>query len=77
VFYSFFLFRIPQSIREALAAINYPNAKALAAAADCIWDLRQTSPPTQDRSRSPHGGSRNSRRDNHRRSPSRRHRSRA
>jgi hypothetical protein len=46
LFYSFFLFRMPQSIREALTATNYPNARALAAAAaDRIWDLRQTSPP--------------------------------
>jgi hypothetical protein len=70
---------MPQSIREALAATDYPNARALAAAADRIWDLRQTTPPavaaaapTRDQSRSPHGGNRNSRRDNHRRSPSRR-----
>jgi hypothetical protein len=60
LFYSFFLFRMPQSIREVLAATDYPNARALAAAADRIWDLRQTTPaavaaaaPTRDRSRSP------------------------
>jgi hypothetical protein len=69
---------MPQSIREALAATDYPNARALDAA-DRIWDLRQTTPPavaasTGDRSRSPHGGNRNSRRDNHHRSPSRRRR---
>jgi hypothetical protein len=80
LFYSFFLFRMPQSIREALAATDYPNARALDAA-DRIWDLRQTTPPavaasTGDRSRSPHSGNRNSRRDNHRRSPSRRRRGR-
>jgi hypothetical protein len=67
--------------RETLAATDYPNARALAAAADRIWDLHQTAPPavaaaapTRDRSRSPHGGNRNSRRDSHRRSPSRRRR---
>ncbi len=84
LFYSFFLFRMPQSIREALAATDYPNARALAAAADRIWDLRQTAPPavtaaapTRDQSRSPHGGNRNSRRDSQCRSPSRRRRGRA
>ncbi len=81
LFYSFFLFRMPQSIREALAATDYPNARALAAAADRIWDLRQTTPPavaaaapTRDRSMPPHGGNRNSRRNNHCHSPSRRSR---
>jgi hypothetical protein len=81
LFYSFFLFRMPQSIREALAATDYPNARALAA--NRIWDLRQTMPPavaaaapTRDRSRSPHGVNRNSHHDNHRRSPSRRRRGR-
>jgi hypothetical protein len=44
LFYSFFLFRMLKSIREALAATYYPNARALAAAADRIWDLRQTTP---------------------------------
>jgi hypothetical protein len=84
LFYSFFLFRMPQSIREAMAATNYPNARALTAAADRIWDLRQTAPPavaaaapTWDRSWSPHSGYGNSRRDSHRRSPSCRHRGRA
>jgi hypothetical protein len=84
LFYSFFLFRMPQSIREALAATDYPDARSMAAAADRIWDLRQTAPPavaaaapTRDRSQSPHSGGRNSRRDNHRRSPSRRRRGRA
>jgi hypothetical protein len=76
--YSFFLFRMSQSIREVLAATNYPNARALATA-DRIWDLRQTAPPavaaaapTWDRSWSPHGGNRNTRRDSHSCSPSRR-----
>ncbi|MFN9944141.1 MAG: hypothetical protein ACK56I_32200, partial [bacterium] len=59
---------MPQSIMEVLAATNYPNAWDLAAAADRVWDLRQTTPlavaaaaPTRVRSRSPHGGNRNSR----------------
>jgi hypothetical protein len=41
LFYSFFLFTMPQSqsIREALAATDYMDARSMAAADDCIWDL--------------------------------------
>jgi hypothetical protein len=84
LFYSFFLFRMPQSISKALASTDYPNARAIAATADRIWDLRQTAPlavaaaaPTRDWSRYPHGGNRNSRQDSQRCSPFRRRRSRA
>ncbi len=42
LFYSFFLFRRPQSIREALAATDYPNASAVA---DRIWNLRRQLTP--------------------------------
>jgi hypothetical protein len=46
LFYSFFLFRMPQSIREALAATDYPNARALAAAPSgtCGRPRRRPSP---------------------------------
>ncbi len=77
LFYSFFLFRMPQSIREALAATDYMYPRSMAAATDCIWNLRQTAPPavataapTRDRSQSPYNGSRNSRRDLRHQSPS-------
>jgi hypothetical protein len=36
LFYSFFLFRMPQSIREALAATDYMYPRSMAAATDCI-----------------------------------------
>jgi hypothetical protein len=37
LFYSIFLFRMLQSIREALAATDYTDARTMAAAAN--WDL--------------------------------------
>jgi hypothetical protein len=75
---------MPQSIREALAAKDYPDVRSMAAAADLIWDLRQTAPPTvteegptRGLSRSPYNGGHTNCRDNHRQSPSNRHRDRA
>ncbi len=38
LFYYFFL-SMPQSIREALAATDYMDAKSMAATDDRIWDL--------------------------------------
>jgi hypothetical protein len=69
LFYSFFMFRMPQNVREVLALTDYPNARAMAAAADRVWDLRQSAPPTavaavaapRERSRSPRNNNRNSR----------------
>ncbi len=39
LFYSFFLFTMPQSISEALAATDYMDARSMAVADDRIWDL--------------------------------------
>jgi hypothetical protein len=39
LFFSFFLFTMPQSIREALAATNYMDARSMATADDRIWVL--------------------------------------
>ena len=79
LFYSFFMYRMPPSIREALALTEFTSADQLAAAADRIWDMRQHAPPavaaaaTQPRAASPHRADRrraDGRRDNRRRSPS-------
>ena len=80
LFYSFFMFRMPQNVREVLALTDYPNACAMAAAADRVWDLRQSAPPTavaavaapRERSRSPRNSNRNNRGHHRRRSPSNR-----
>jgi hypothetical protein len=80
LFYSFFMFRMPQNVREVLALTDYPNARAMAAAADRVWDLRQSAPPTavaavaapRERSRSPRNSNRNNRGHHRRRSPSNR-----
>ncbi len=44
LFYSFFMFRMPQYLREVLAANEYTNARDMAIAADRVWDLRQSAP---------------------------------
>ncbi len=41
LFYSFFMFRMPQYLREVLAANEYTTARDMAIAADPDWDLRQ------------------------------------
>ncbi len=40
LFYSFFMFRMSQYLREVLAAHDYTSARDMAVAADCVWDLR-------------------------------------
>jgi hypothetical protein len=45
LFYSFFMFRMPQYLREVLAANKYATACDMAVAADRVWDLRQSAPP--------------------------------
>ena len=40
LFYSFFMFRMPQYLREVLAANEYATARDMAVAADRVWDLR-------------------------------------
>jgi hypothetical protein len=45
LFYSFFMFRMPQYLREVLAANEYTTARDMAVAADCVWHLRQSAPP--------------------------------
>jgi hypothetical protein len=47
---------MPQSIREALAATDYPNPRALATDADHIWDQQQTTPPAVAASAPPETG---------------------
>jgi hypothetical protein len=42
LFYSFFMFRMPQYLREVLAANEYTTARDMAVAADRAWDLRQS-----------------------------------
>ncbi len=44
LFYSFFMFRMPQYLREVLAANEYATARDMAVAADFVWDLRQSAP---------------------------------
>ena len=44
LFYSFFMFRMPQYLREVLAANEYATAHDMAVAADRVWDLRQSAP---------------------------------
>jgi hypothetical protein len=78
LFYSFYMFRMPQKVREVLALTDYPNARAMAAAANRVWDLRQSVPPTAvaavtapcERSHSPRNNNRNNRDNQRRRSPS-------
>jgi hypothetical protein len=68
LFYSFFMFRMPQYLREVLAANEYTTAREMAVAADRVWDLRQSAPAAaaaaayrpRERSASPHQHSRNS-----------------
>jgi hypothetical protein len=66
LFYSFFMFRMPQYLREVLAANEYATARDMAVAADRVWDLRQSAPAAaaayrpRDRSASPRQHSRNS-----------------
>jgi hypothetical protein len=45
LFYSFFMFRMPQYLREVMAANEYTTARDMAIAADRVWDLRQSAPP--------------------------------
>jgi hypothetical protein len=44
LFYSFFMYRMPQYLREVLAANEYATARDMAAAADRVWDLPQSAP---------------------------------
>ena len=44
LFYSIFMFRMPQYLREVLAANEYTTAREMAVAADRVWDLRQSAP---------------------------------
>ena len=44
LFYSFFMFRMPQYLSEVLAANEYATARDMAVAADRVWDLRQSAP---------------------------------
>ena len=69
LFYSFFMFRMPQYLREVLAANEYATARDMAVAADRVWDLRESAPAAaaaaaayrpRERSASPHQHSRNS-----------------
>ncbi len=59
------MFRMPQYLREVLAANKYVTARDMAVAADCVWDLRQSAPAAaayrpRERSASPRQHSRNS-----------------
>ncbi len=38
------MFRMPQYLREVLAASKYATARDMAVAADRVWDLRQSAP---------------------------------
>ncbi len=38
------MFRMPQYLREVLAASEYATARDMAVAADSVWDLRQSAP---------------------------------
>jgi hypothetical protein len=39
LFYSFFMFRMPQYLREVLAANEYTTARNMVVVADRVWDL--------------------------------------
>jgi hypothetical protein len=62
------MFRMPQYLREVLAANEYTTARDMAVAADRAWDLRQSAPTAavaaayrpHERSPSPRQHSRNS-----------------
>ena len=45
LFYSFFMYRMPHHIREVLAITDHTDARSMAAAADRVWDMRQSAPP--------------------------------
>jgi hypothetical protein len=68
LFYSFFMFRMPQYLREVLAANQYTTARDMAVAADHVWELRQSASPAavaaasqpRERSASQHQRGRNS-----------------
>ena len=68
------MFRMPQYLREVLAANEYTTARDMAIAADRVWDLRQSAPTAavaaayrpRERSASPRQRSRNSNRDSDR-----------
>ncbi len=65
------MFRMPQYLREVLAANEYATARDMAVAADRIWDLRQSAPAApayrpRERSALPRQRSRNSNRDSDR-----------
>ncbi len=68
LFYSFFMFRMPQYLREVLAVNEYATARDMAVAADRVWDLRQSAPTAaiaaayqpRERSASPSQRGRNS-----------------
>jgi hypothetical protein len=40
------MFRMPQYLREVLAANEYTTARDMAVTADRVWDLRQSAPTT-------------------------------
>ncbi len=59
------MFRMPQYLREVLAANEYTTARDMAVAADHAWELRQSAPTAaayrpRERSVSPRQHSRNS-----------------
>ncbi len=72
LFYSFFMFRMPQYLREVLAVKEYATACDMAVAADRVWDLRQSAPTAatayrpRELSASPRQRSLNSNRDSDR-----------
>ncbi len=65
------MFRMPQYLREMLAANEYATARDMAVAADRVWDLRQSAPTAaaaaayrpRERSASPRQRGRNPNRD--------------
>ncbi len=66
------MFRMPQYLREVLAANEYATTCNMAVAADRVWDLRQSAPATtvayrpRERSASPRQRSRDANRDSDR-----------
>ncbi len=43
------MFRMPQYLREVLAANKYTTARDMAVVADHVWDLRQSAPTRRRR----------------------------
>jgi hypothetical protein len=68
LFYSFFMFRMPQYLTEVLATNEYATVRDMAVAADRVWDLHQSAPTAavapayrpHERSASPRQRNRNS-----------------